>query len=66
VTAAVVGVILNLALVFALHAFLPAGRLDPFAIVMAAAAFLALQRWHWPMPAVIAASALLGLVVRTA
>ncbi len=65
VTAAVVGVILNLALVFALHAFLPAGRLDPFAIVMAAAAFLALQRWHWPMPAVIAASALLGLVVRT-
>jgi chromate transporter len=65
VTAAVVGVIVNLAVAFAFHAFLPAGRLDPFAVVMALAAFVALQRWHVSMPLVIAGSAVLGLLVRS-
>jgi len=66
VTAAVVGVILNLAIVFAWHAFLPAGRLDLYAVAMAALAFAALRRWHLGMPVVIAASALLGVALRLA
>jgi chromate transporter len=64
VTAAVVGVIVNLAVAFAVHAFLPTGRLDAFAVLMAITAFFALQRGHWPMPLVIAASAACGLAVR--
>ena len=63
VTAAVVGVILNLAVVFAVHTFFPAGRVDVFAIVVAVVAFTALQRWHVGMPLVIAVSAGLGIVV---
>jgi len=62
VTAAVVGVILNLGVVFALHTFLPAGGVDLVAIVVALAAYAALQRWHLGMPAVIAGSAALGVV----
>ena len=65
VTAAVVGVIVNLGVAFAVHAFLPAGRLDAFAVVMALAAFVALQRWHLGMPLVIGGSAALGLLVRS-
>jgi chromate transporter len=65
VTAAVVGVILNLGVVFALHAFFPAGRLDLFAVALALAAFVALQRWHLGMPLVIAACAALGVTART-
>ena len=62
VTAAVVGVILNLAVVFAVHTFFPDGRVDLFALVVALAAFAALQRWQVSMPAVIGVSALLGVV----
>ena len=65
VTAAVVGVILNLGVVFALHAFVPAaGHVDLFAVVVAAAAFVGLQRWHVSLPAVIAVCAGLGVVAR--
>lgn len=66
VTAAVVGVIVDLAGVFAFHAFFPAGRLDLYAVVAAIVAFVALQRWHVSMPAVIGAAAVLGAVVRLA
>ena len=62
VTSAVVGVILNLAGVFAFHAFVPGGRLDPYAIAAATAAFVALQRFHVGMPVVIAASAACGVL----
>jgi chromate transporter len=65
VTAAVVGVILNLAVVFAVHAFLPDGRVDLVSIVLAIGAFAALQRWHVSMPLVIAVSAALGVVAST-
>jgi chromate transporter len=65
VTAAVVGVILNLAVVFALHTFFPpTGGVDPFAVAMAIGAFVALQRWHVSMPAVIATCAALGVAAR--
>jgi chromate transporter len=63
IASAVVGVIANLAVVFALHTFVPrTGVVDVAAIVLAGAAFAALQRWHAPMPAVIAACVALGVV----
>jgi chromate transporter len=65
VTAAVVGVILNLAVVFAVHTFFPpAGGVDVFAVAVAIGAFVALQRWHMSMPAVIATCAALGVAAR--
>jgi len=69
VTAAVVGVIVDLAGVFAFHAFFPDGRLDGldlYAVSAAILAFVALQRWHFSMPAVIGAAAMLGVVIRLA
>jgi chromate transporter len=70
VTAAVVGVIVNLAVFFAWHAFWPhgiaaapfAGGFDPFAIVVAIAAFVALWRYQADVVRLIGACALLGLV----
>ncbi len=65
VTAAVVGVILNLAVVFAVHTFFPPhGGIDVFAVAVAVGAFLALQRWHVSMPAAIGACAVLGVLAR--
>ena len=67
VTAAVVGVILNLAVVFAVHTFFPAGGgVDLFAVAVALGAFVALQRWHVSMPAAIAACAALAVLARFA
>jgi chromate transporter len=63
VTAAVVGVVLNLAVWFGLHVFSPhAGRVDGFAIAVSAAAFAAMQFFRAGIIPVIAASGLLGLV----
>jgi chromate transporter len=80
ITAAVVGVILNLALWFALHVVFrevaPArfgpfevlapdvASLDPVALVIAAAALLAMLRFHVGMLPTLAASAGLGIVTR--
>ncbi|HEX9759687.1 MAG TPA: chromate efflux transporter [Candidatus Acidoferrales bacterium] len=60
VTAAVVGVILNLAVYFARHVLLPEGRLDAFATVLAVAALGVLLRWKSAMIPVLGAGALLG------
>lgn len=65
VTAAVVGVILNLATAFALHAFFPEGRIDLYAVAAAIAAFVALKRFHVSMPVVIAASAVFGALAHS-
>jgi chromate transporter len=65
ITSAVVGVIANLAVVFALHTFVPApGRVDVVALGLAAAAFVALQRFHLGMPLVIAGCIALGMLRR--
>ena len=67
ITAAVVGVILNLALSFAGHVFLPQGagsQPDPVAILIFTGAALALFRFRRSVIEVIAASALIGLGVR--
>jgi chromate transporter len=78
ITAAVVGVILNLAVWFALHTLFGRvdeihrlgvrllvpdwGTLDPAALVLAVFAFLALFRWKIGMLKTLAASAVAGLV----
>ena len=65
ITSAVVGVVANLAVVFAVHTFLPApGAVDAFAVTLGAGAFLALQRLHVGMPLVVAGCIVCGLVRR--
>ena len=67
ITAAVVGVVLNLALYFGYHVLWPqglSGRFDAPAAVIAIAAALALMRWRMNVIAVIAACAASGLLVR--
>lgn len=64
ITAAVVGVILNLAVFFAYHVLWPQGFDGPFevfAALMGAAAFIALFRYKVGIVTVIAASAIVGL-----
>lgn len=69
ITAAVVGVILNLALFFAWHLLWPeaseeapfAGPFDLFALLLGLAAFLALWRWKIGIIPVIGLCALVGL-----
>jgi chromate transporter len=67
ITAAVVGVILNLALFFAYHVFWPqgfGGRFDLPSALIAAAAAVALFRFKVGVLPLLAACAVLGLVVR--
>lgn len=69
ITAAVVGVILNLAVFFAWHAFWPhatadapfAGGFDELPVIVAVAAFIALSRYKADIMPVIGVCALLGL-----
>jgi len=65
ITAAVVGVVLNLAVFFTQHALFPKAEPDWFGIGVAAAAFIALLRLHWGMPAVIGSAAALGFLWKT-
>lgn len=63
VTAAVVGVILNLAIWFGLHALHPEpGRFDWFACVVTVAALIGMLKWKWEMLIVVLGAALVGLV----
>jgi chromate transporter len=70
ITAAVVGVILNLAAFFAWHTFWPqgtaeapfAGGFDGFPVIVAVAAFVALWKYNADIMKVIGVCALLGLV----
>jgi chromate transporter len=67
ITAAVVGVILNLAVFFAYHVLWPEGRSAPFdwaSAVIGVAAFVALFRFKAGVIPVIAACAALGLAAR--
>ena len=69
ITAAVVGVILNLALFFAYHVFWPqgfAGRIDWPSVLIALAAAVALFRFKVGVLPLLAACALAGLAVRLA
>jgi chromate transporter len=68
ITAAVVGVILNLAVFFAAHVLFPPnglvslGRLDLVALGIAVIAFVGMQMWKWDIAVVILGGALVGLI----
>jgi chromate transporter len=65
ITAAVVGVVLNLAVWFALSVVFPGGRgIDWFPVAVAAVAFAGMTRWKWDVLPVVAGSGLLGLAYR--
>jgi len=64
ITAAVVGVIANLAAFFAWHTLWPAGRFDLIAAAIALGATLALFRFKMNVIHVIMGCALLGLLIR--
>jgi chromate transporter len=63
ITAAVVGVILNLAVWFGWHVILPAGRgVDGFSLVAAILFFVALQKGKWSVLPLLGVAALAGLI----
>ncbi len=63
ITAAVVGVILNLAVWFALHACFPTqGKADIFVMALSVVFFLGLWKGRWGVIPVVAAGGLLGLI----
>src|SRR5207249_2601014 len=63
ITAAVVGVVMNLAVWFAINALFP-GRaaIDWFALAISAVAFVGMLRWKWDIIPVVLGSGLLGLI----
>ncbi len=67
ITAAVVGVVMNLAVWFALNALFP-GRaaIDWFTLAVSVVAFLGMLRWRWEVIPVILGSGLLGLLFKFA
>jgi chromate transporter len=65
VTAAIVGVVLNLAVWFGLHVLWPRdSTFDWFALALVLIAFLGLMKWKWSVIAVIIGSGLIGLLYR--
>lgn len=62
VTAAVVGVILSLAVWFALHVIHPKDRIDWFAIILGATALAAMLRWKLGVIPIVLAGGALGFV----
>lgn len=63
ITAAVVGVVLNLAVWFGWHVIFPAG-VDWFALVTAIFFFIGIQRFKWGIIPVVLGASLLGLVYK--
>lgn len=82
ITAAVVGVVLNLAVWFGLHTLFRTvtertvlaltipiphlGSFEPFAMLLAVVAFLGLWRFHWPVLPVVFGSIIAGFLFRAA
>jgi chromate transporter len=65
VTAAVVGVILNLSVWFGLHALFPPGRtIDWFALILSAIGFAGILKWKWNVIPVVVTSGIAGLLCR--
>jgi chromate transporter len=61
ITAAVVGVILNLAVWFGWHTLMPeSGKFDAFALIVALFLFAGMQRWKWGVIPVVMAGGMLG------
>jgi chromate transporter len=67
VTAAVVGIILNLAVWFGLHVLFPErGVVDWFSVVVCMVAFAGMLKWKWGIVAVVLGAGLTGLIYRLA
>jgi chromate transporter len=65
VTAAVVGVVLNLAVWFGLHVIFPAANtVDWFAVVLSVAAFVGMTRWKWDIIPVVFGAGCVGLIFK--
>jgi chromate transporter len=63
VTAAIVGVILNLAVWFGLHALFPATHtLDWFALFVSVIALVGMLKWQWNVVPVVIGSGIAGLL----
>jgi chromate transporter len=62
VTAAVVGVILNLAVWFGIKVMLPDGAIDLFALLSAATALVFILKWHVPIHFLVPAGAVAGVL----
>jgi chromate transporter len=62
VTAAVVGVVLNLAVWFGQKVILPNGGIDIFAVVSAVLSFFLLQKFHFPIHYLVPVGALAGVI----
>jgi len=63
ITAAVVGVVMNLAVWFAMHILLPQNQpFNWFAAVVGVVAFLGMWRWKWKIVPVVLGSGLTGLL----
>jgi chromate transporter len=66
ITAAIVGVVLNLAVWFALHVFFPdTGTIDWFAILLCIAAFVAMTRYKVDIIPVVIGAGILGLLYQS-
>lgn len=66
ITAAIVGVVLNLSVIFTYHVLLPEGKgFDWYALIAMIVAFIGMMRFKWGMIPVIIGSALLGFLWRT-
>ncbi len=62
ITAAVVGVIFNLAVFFGAHVFIPkAGEIDATAILIALVAFIGMWRWKWNLIYVVLGAGIAGM-----
>jgi chromate transporter len=67
VTAAVVGVVLNLAVWFGIHVLVPNGRaIDWFAIIVAVTALVGLVKLKWDVIPVVIGAGVVGLIWRSA
>lgn len=65
VTAAVVGVVLNLAVWFGLHVLFPPGKtIDWFALVVAFVVFAGIVKWKWDVIPVVVGTGMLGLLYK--
>lgn len=65
VTAAVVGVVLNLAVWFGLHVIFPsANTVDWIAVLIALTAFTGMTKWRWGIIPVVVGAGLIGLIFK--
>lgn len=65
ITAAIVGVVLNLAVWFGLHALFPNGKvLDWFTLIVSVGAFVGMIKWSWQVIPIVIGSGLLGLLYK--